>query len=147
MLAAWMSFVFVVTLLSGVSALAAERIALIFRRQSRWIWVAAMVCTIALTLLAQRTRPPSESATLQSLGLARESNELRTIADSPVVWLTEQLSDSPASHGSDTWLLAIWVCSSVVLAAYLAVGSLCLRRRLASAQVVSVGGTAVLMTS
>ena len=51
MIAAWMTYALVVALLVSCAALSAERIALLRRVQSRWIWVAAMLLTVALPLL------------------------------------------------------------------------------------------------
>ena len=42
MIAAWMTYALVIALLVSCAALSAERIAILRRLQSRWIWVAAM---------------------------------------------------------------------------------------------------------
>ncbi len=147
MLAAWMLFVCIVTLLCGASALAAERIALIVRRPSRWIWAGSIASPIAITLLAQRSTSAAEPQTLESLGLAREVGELSAIAESPVVWMAERLTDPSASSGSETWLVAVWLCSSIVLSIHLLLTWVALRRRLASAQVSVIGDTPIMLTA
>ncbi len=46
MIAAWMAYALVIASLVSVAALIAERIAILRRRQSRWIWVAALLLSL-----------------------------------------------------------------------------------------------------
>ncbi len=143
---AWMTFVFVLTLLCGISALAADRVFLALKWSTRWIFLVAIVLPVALTSLTQWATPASTSETLQSLGLVTQSNELRTLAEVPGEWLVEQLSYSPANDLMDTVLLTLWLCSSLAMTTHLILSWASLRRRLSNAQVGSIDNTRVLMT-
>ena len=99
MIAAWMAYALVIASLVSVAALIAERIAILRRRQSRWIWVAALLLSLALPMLfAWNGARPSERATAL-LALAAEGRP-PMYEQSPIAWVG---GDSRLSRAASRW--------------------------------------------
>ena len=142
MIAAWMTYALVVALLVSCAALSAERIALLRRVQSRWIWVAAMLLTVALPLLFgwQGSRTTERPATTLA-ALARDKAPVYELT--PIAWVGGAARVVERRFALDTWLLAGWSTMSALALVTLTMGWLQLRRRLQSATDERVDGVNV----
>lgn len=146
MIAAWMVYALVISLLVGAAALIAERIAILRGHQSRWIWVLALLLSVVLPALFawQGARSNARTATAVMALAAREAPPV--YAQSPIVWIG---GDTPAVSRRvtlDTWLLAGWSTMSALAFATLTIGWMQLRRRLRSGVANQVDGVSVTVT-
>jgi beta-lactamase regulating signal transducer with metallopeptidase domain len=143
MIAAWMAYALVIALLVSVAAFAAERITILRRFQTRWIWVASLLLSLILPLLlawqdAQtRERPAVTLATLA----AREKPPVYEL--SPIAWVGGDVPVVTRRVALDAWLLIGWSTMSALALATLATGWRQIRRRLRSAVNGEVGGVSV----
>ena len=145
MIAAWMAYALVIASLVSVAALIAERIAILRRRQSRWIWVAALLLSLALPMLfAWNGARPSERATAL-VALAAEGRP-PVYEQSPIAWVGGASPIVTRRIPSDTWLLAGWSVLSAIALATLSMGWMQLTRRLLSAVDGNVDGESVTVT-
>jgi beta-lactamase regulating signal transducer with metallopeptidase domain len=133
MIAAWMAYALVIAALVSCAALIAERIAIVRRLPSRWIWVAALLMTLVLPpLFAWQGARSSERPAVVLAALA--SSERPPIYElSPIAWVGGDPSRVTRHVALDTWLLVGWSAMSILALATLAMGWLQLRRRLRSA--------------
>jgi len=132
-IAAWMAYALVVAVLVSVAAVIVERIARLRRWPGRWIWMSALLLSIALPLLfgLQRTRSSEQpAAALAALAAAQAPP---VYARSPIAWVGGETATPTRRLTLDTWLLATWAVMSALVLATLAMGWLQLRRRLRSA--------------
>lgn len=146
MIAAWMAYALVIAALVSVAALIAERIAILRRLPSRWIWVAALVSSVLLPMVFgwNSTRPTeSRAAALVEL-VAQEPPPM--YERSPIAWVGGDAAVVARRVTLDTWLLASWAVMSALALATLSVGWLQLRRRLRSAVDGDVNGVSVIVT-
>ena len=67
MIAAWMAYALVIAALVSVAALIGERIAILRRLPSRWIWVAALLYRSALPVLFAWNGARLERSSLRQL--------------------------------------------------------------------------------
>lgn len=146
MIAAWMVYALVISLLVGAAALIAERLAILRGHQSRWIWVLALLLSVVLPALYawQGARSNARTATAVMALAAREAPPV--YAQSPIVWIG---GDTPAVSRRvtlDTWLLAGWSTMSALAFATLTIGWMQLRRRLRSGVADQVDGVSVTVT-
>jgi BlaR1 peptidase M56 len=146
MIAAWMAYAFVIAALVSCAALIAERIALLRRLQSRWIWVAALVLSLALPIMvAWNGELPSDRPTRALLALTAHE-EPAMYEQSPIAWISGNSQVVARRMPLDAWLLAAWAGMSVVALAVLSIGWLQLRRRLRAAVDGQVDGVSVTVT-
>ena len=98
---AWMLYVIMVTLLLSFGALLAERAARLQRGRSRWIWIMAIVASLALpTVIASVTlQLPNvmSAAVAEKVVVLREAT---TQALSPVMWISGSAANPPAGATS-----------------------------------------------
>src|SRR3954468_2662065 len=140
MIAAWMIYALVVALLVSCAALSAERIVILRRLQSRWIWIAALLLTLVLPLIfawqgaRTRERPAIALAALAT----RDKPPVYELT--PIAWIGGAAPVIARRVALDTWLLAGWSAMSALALATLAMGWLHLRRRLRSATDEQVDG-------
>jgi beta-lactamase regulating signal transducer with metallopeptidase domain len=146
MIAAWMAYALVIALLVSCAALIAERIAILRRLQSRWIWVMALLLSLGLPLLlAWNGARPSARPAITLVKLAAQ--EVPPMYEqSPIAWVGGDNAVVVRRGGLDTWLLAGWLAMSVLALATLSMGWMQLRRRLRSAVNREVDGAAVTIT-
>jgi hypothetical protein len=145
MIAAWMAYAVVIASLVSVAALIAERIAILRRRPSRWIWVAALLLSLALPMLvAWNAARPSERATAL-LALAADGRP-PVYEQSPIAWVGGDGPIVTRRIPLDTWLLAGWSALSAIALATLLMGWMQLARRLLSAVDGNVDGESVTVT-
>src|SRR4051812_13875129 len=143
MIAAWMIYALVVATLVSCAALSAERIAILRRLPSRWIWIAAMLLTLALPLMFawQGARTSERPATTPAALATRDKPPVYQLT--PIAWVG---GDAPVVAGRaalDTWLLVGWSAMSALALVTLTIGWLQLRRRLRSATDDQVDGVNV----
>jgi beta-lactamase regulating signal transducer with metallopeptidase domain len=132
MIAAWMIYALVVALLVSCAALSAERIAILRRLPTRWIWVAAMLLTLVLPLLFawQGARTTERPAIALAALAAPEKPPMYALT--PIAWV----GAAPVVArrvALDTWLLVAWSAMSALAFVTLTIGWMQLRRRLRSA--------------
>ena len=145
MIAAWMAYALVIALLVSVAALAAERIAILRRLPSRWVWVSALLLSILLPVLfaSQGAGSAEPAKTLAALA----TNEAPPMyARSPIAWVGGDAVVVARRVPIDTWLLAGWTTMSVLALAILAMGWIQLNRRLRSAVAGELNGVSVAIT-
>jgi bla regulator protein BlaR1 len=129
---AWMLYVVMVTLLLSISALVAERAARLKRGRSRWIWITAIVASLAIpTIIASvSVQLPNvvSPAVAQKVVVLREAT---TQALSPVMWISGSAAEPHGWRDFDTLLTTVWRAASVaMLLALIASGAhLFLRKR------------------
>ena len=133
MIAAWMAYALVIASLVSVAALIAERIAILRRRQSRWIWVAALLLSLWHCRCCSRGMVRDQASGLRALVALAAQGRPPVYEQSPIAWVG---GDSPIVTRRiplDTWLLAGWSALSAIALATLSMGWMQLRRRLRSA--------------
>jgi beta-lactamase regulating signal transducer with metallopeptidase domain len=133
MIAAWMIYAFVVALLVSCAALSAERIAILRRLQSRWIWVAAMLLTLVLPLVFawQGARTSERPAIVLAALAAQEKPPVYELT--PISWVGGAAPVVARRVALDTWLLVGWSAMSALAFVTLTIGWMQLRRQLRSA--------------
>jgi bla regulator protein BlaR1 len=144
---AWMLYVVMVTLLLSIGAMFAERAARLKRGRTRWIWITAIVASLAIpTVIA------SVSVELPSIvtpTVAQKAVALRaatTQALSPVMWISGSAVEPRSWRDFDSLLTTLWrAASGAMLLALIASGvHLFLRKRLWGTE--TVAGANVFVT-
>ena len=114
MIAAWMTYALVVALLVSCAALSAERIALLRRVQSRWIWVAAMMLTLVLPLLLAWHGARTSARPAKALAALAARDELPLYELTPIAWVSGGAPVVARRVALDTWLLTGWSAMSTL---------------------------------
>lgn len=143
MIAAWMAYLLVISLLVAVAAWTAERIALSMRKRTSGIWKAALLCSLLLPALFawHHTSPGTKQATAAVVALATEQSG-PVYAQSPIVWVSGGRTSVHMTY--DSWLIALWVAATTSVLSVLMLGQLQLRRRLKSAERRQIDGIDIL---
>jgi beta-lactamase regulating signal transducer with metallopeptidase domain len=130
MIAAWLAYALVVAALVSVAALIAERIARLRRLPSRWVWICALLLSIALPLFfgLQSNRASEQPAARLVMLVAPGTPPVYT--QSPIAWVGGNAATPARRVTVDSWLLATWAAMSALVLATLTMGWLQLRRRL-----------------
>src|SRR6185295_9765085 len=129
---AWILYVIMVTLLLSIGAYVAERAARLQRGRSRWIWITAIVASLALpTVIASVTvQLPNvmSAAVAEKVVVLREAT---TQALSPVMWISGSAGEPTGWRDLDGTLTTLWRgASAAMLLALIASGlHLALRKR------------------
>jgi hypothetical protein len=143
MIAAWMAYVVVIAALVSLAALIAERIAILRRLPSRWIWVAALLSSLVLpTLFALNGARLGDRPAATLIALAAQERP-PVHERSPIAWVGGDSTSVTRRVAWDAWLLAGWSVMSALALATLAMGWMQLRRRLRSAVEDEMGGASV----
>jgi len=143
MIAAWMTYALVIALLVSCAALSAERIAILRRLQSRWIWVAAMMLTLVLPLLLAWHGARTSARPAKALAALAARDELPLYELTPIAWVGGGAPVVARRVALDAWLLTGWSAMSTLALVTLTIGWLQLRRRLRSAAHGQVDGVNV----
>lgn len=143
MIAAWMIYALVVALLVSCAALSAERIAILRRLQSRWIWVAAMLLTLVLPLMFAWQGARTSERPARALAALATQDQRPVYELTPIAWVGGATPVVARRVALDTWLLAGWSAMSALALVTLTIGWLQLRRRLRFATDDQVGGVNV----
>lgn len=146
MIAAWLAYALVIAALVSVAALVAERIAILRRLPSRWIWVAALLSSLFLPMLFawNAARLGDRPATALVALAAQERPPV--YERSPIAWVGGDSVVVARRVTSDAWLLAGWSAMSALALATLAMGWMQLRRRLRSVVEDEIGGLSVMVS-
>ena len=143
MIAAWMAYALVIAALVSVAALVGERIAILRRLPSRWIWVAALLSSLFLPVLfAWNDARLSDQPATTLIALAAQGRP-PVYERSPIAWVGGDSAVVARRVTSDAWLLAGWAAMSVLALGTLAIGWMQLRRRLGSGAQDEIGGVSV----
>src|SRR5688572_13319089 len=122
---AWMLYVIMVTLLLSIGAFVAERAVRLRRGRTRWIWITAIVASLALpTVVASVTvqLPNVMSATVAEKVVVLR--EVTTQALSPVMWVSGSAAEPSGWRDFDAALTNLWrTASGAMLLALLAAGA------------------------
>ncbi|MFN2604115.1 MAG: M56 family metallopeptidase [Gemmatimonadaceae bacterium] len=119
MIAAWMVYVTVVTVLTGIFAFAAEWGLRAIRLPARFAWLGAIALVWIFALIAAVNHPasPIASVAVASPGIAPQvTNGLSTSATAPVSWSSHSLFIEPSSPLAklDVPLITLWALLSSV---------------------------------
>lgn len=113
---AWMLYVIMVSLLLSVGAFVAERAARLKRARTRWIWITAIIASLAVpTLIA------SVSVTLPNVmspAVAEKVvvlREVTTQALSPVMWVSGSAAEPAGWRDFDALLIGLWRATSIAM--------------------------------
>ena len=143
MIAAWMAYALVMAALVGVAALIGERIAILRRLPSRWIWAAALLSSLFLPVLfAWNAARLGDQPATTVIALAAQGRP-PLYERSPIAWVGGDSAVVARRVTWDAWLLAGWAAMSTLALATLAMGWMQLRRRLRSAVENEMGGVSV----
>ena len=127
---AWMLYVIMVTLLLSIGAYAAERAARLKRAGTRWLWIAAIVASLAVpTVIASVSvqLPNVLSPTVaQKIVVLRQAT---TQALSPITWITGSAAEPHGWRDFDVTLTALWRAASAAMLLALIVSGLHLALR------------------
>ena len=143
MIAEWMAYALVIAALVSVAALIGERIAILRRFPSRWIWVAALLSSLFLPVLFawNDARLGGQPATTL-IALAAQDRP-PVYERSPIAWVGGDSAVVARRVTSDVWLLTGWAVLSALALVTLTIGWMQLRRRLGSAVEDEMGGVSV----
>ena len=145
MIAAWMAYAFVIAALVSAAALAAERIAILRRLPSRWVWVMSLLLSVLLPVVFAWQGPGTVEPAKALVALAT-TEAPPMYALSPIAWVGGDTVVVARNVPMDTWLLAGWAALSTLALAVLAMGWIQLRRRLRSAVASELNGVSVAIT-
>jgi bla regulator protein BlaR1 len=129
---AWMLYVVMVTLLLSIGALFAERAARLKRGRTRWIWMTAIVASLAIpTLIASVSVELPNVVTPAVAQKVVALREVTTQALSPVMWISGSAVEPHGWRDFDALLTTLWrAASGAMLLALIASGvHLFLRKR------------------
>src|SRR5688500_16977374 len=106
---AWMLYAIMVSLLLSVGAYVAERAARIGRGRSRWIWITAIVASLALPTVVSSVSV--ELPNIMTPAVAQKMVVLRdatTQALSPVMWASGSAAEPAGWRNFDSLLTTLW---------------------------------------
>ena len=129
---AWMLYVVMVTLLLSIGAFVAERAARLKRGRTRWIWITAIVASLAIpTLIASVSVELPNVVTPAVAQKVVVLREVTTQALSPVMWISGSAVEPRGWRDFDSLLTTLWrAASGAMLLALIASGiHLFLRKR------------------
>src|SRR5690349_9830018 len=144
---AWMLYVIMVTLLLSIGAYAAERAARLKRARTRWIWVTAIVASLALPTVIS-----SVSVELPDVAAAPVAQKMIALRDattqvlSPVMWVSGSAAEPRGWRDFDSVLITLWRAASAAMLAGLIVSGIVLFARKRHWRVATVSGAQVYVT-
>jgi beta-lactamase regulating signal transducer with metallopeptidase domain len=144
---AWMLYVIMVTLLLSLGAYVAERAARLSRGRSRWIWLTAIVASLAIpTVIASvSVELPNvmSPAVAQKMVVLRETT---TQALSPVTWIAGSAAEPQGWRNFDGLLTKLWRAASIAMLLALVASGLYLFSRKRRWRLDQVSGAQVYVT-
>jgi TonB family protein len=140
MIATWMLYSLVIAALVGIAGLALERVAAARGVPMRFVWLAAMIVSVAWPIAnAIRRLMPEMGAPVRMMPFTISLEPARAIASGPL--------DGGRAAMIDRGLLALWIALSVLLLVRLARGVRMLRRTRAEWRASNVDGMAVRLST
>ncbi len=128
---AWMLYAIMVSLLLSVGAYVAERAARIGRGRTRWIWITAIVASLALPTIISSVSV--ELPNIMTPAVAQKMVVLRdatTQVLSPVMWASGSAAEPAGWRNFDSLLTTLWrAASAAMLVALIASGILLFARK------------------
>jgi bla regulator protein blaR1 len=129
---AWMLYAIMVSALLSIGALLAERAARLKRAGTRWIWITAIVASLALPTVISSVSV--ELPNIMTPAVKQKVVALRQVttqALSPVTWISGSAAEPSGWRTFDGWLKSSWrAASAAMLLALIAAGvHLFLRKR------------------
>src|SRR5262245_41865720 len=124
---AWMLYVIMVTLLLSLGAFLAERAARLKRAGTRWIWITAIVASLAVPTIVSSVSVQLPSITTPAV--AQKMVVLRNVTTqvlSPVMWISGSATQPAAWSNHDTLLTTLWRAASVAMLIALVVSGIVL---------------------
>lgn len=146
MIAEWMAYAFVIALLVTLAGLMLERIAVLRRLQSRWIWISALLLSLVLPVLFALLGPQSSSDSRIALAALATQEAPPLYTQSPIAWVGGDAAIVGRHVSVDAWLLIGWSAASALVLATLAIGWLHVRRRLRGSSEGEIDGVHVAVT-
>ncbi len=144
---AWMLYVVMVTLLLSIGAFVAERAARLNRGGTRWIWMVAIIASLALpTVIASVS---VQLPNVMSPAVAQKIVVLRaatTQALSPVTWISGSASEPHGWRDFDATVTTLWRAASAAMLLALIVSGIHLAVRQRRWRAGTVAGATVLIT-
>ncbi|MBC8024740.1 MAG: DUF3471 domain-containing protein [Steroidobacteraceae bacterium] len=144
---AWMLYVIMVTLLLSLGAYVAERAARLSRGRTRWIWLTAIIASLAIpTVIASVS---VELPNVMSAEVAQKMVVLRattTQALSPVTWIAGSAAEPQGWRDFDGLLTNLWRAASIAMSLALVASGLYLFSRKRRWRVDKVSGAQVYVT-
>ncbi len=144
---AWMLYVIMVTLLLSLGAYVAERAARLSRGRTRWIWLTAIIASLAIpTVIASvSVELPSvmSPAVAQKMVVLRETT---TQALSPVTWIAGSAAEPSGWRDFDGLLTNLWRAASIAMLLALVASGVYLLSRKRRWRVDKVSGAQVYVT-
>src|SRR5687768_11993814 len=122
---AWMLYAFMVSLLLSLGAFVAERAMRLRRGRTRWIWITAILASLALPTVISSVslQLPSvmSAAVAEKVVVLREAT---TQALSPVMWFSGSAAEPAGWRDFDRLLTTLWrAASAAMLLALVAAGA------------------------
>jgi beta-lactamase regulating signal transducer with metallopeptidase domain len=152
MIAAWMAYTFAISCLLGAAALAVEHACRLRRWPSRWIWAVVLAAPFLLPFVATGDEARAPAAP-PSLAQGELGTTVGVASSEPTIaepaHRVQRLFASPQAAGLLQLLAlagAIWICTSALLAAGLAIAWMRMRRRAASWHPYTLDATRVLVS-
>lgn len=142
MIATWALYIIIVGALISLAAVALERFALLLRRPVRWVWLCAMLGSVAVPLVLSRTSAPLEVPIATQ---APEPDVGALAARVAPAVRTEAAEISSALHSLDRPLLFGWALGSLALIGLFVRAWFALRRARQSWLPEVIDGAAVLV--
>lgn len=140
----WMLYVLVITLLLGGAALAAEYAARRRRAPTRWLWAAAIVCSLIVpTLISSVSIQTPAGGTPPAARKVTALRELTSIQVVPLTWVHEHTRNYVSTRSENHVLERIWLVVSAALLAALALNGAYLHWRKQRWKTSVVGGISV----
>src|SRR3954468_2759503 len=144
---AWMLYVIMVTLLLSIGAYVAERAARLKRARTRWIWITAIVASLALPTLVS-----SVSIALPNVMAAPVAQKVVALRDattqvlSPVMWVSGSAAEPHGWRNFDAPLTMLWRAASAAMLVGLLISGAVLFARKRHWQQARVSGAQVYVT-
>jgi bla regulator protein BlaR1 len=144
---AWMLYAIMVSLLLSVSAYVAERAARIGRGGTRWIWITAIIASLALPTIVS-----SVSVELPSIMTPAVAQKMVVLRDattqvlSPVMWASGSAAEPAGWRNFDSLLTTLWRAASAAMLVALIASGIMLFVRKRSWRVANVSGAQVYVT-
>ncbi len=154
MIAGWMVYAVLTSIMLGLAALALERVCQMRRYATRWVWIGAMAAPLMLPMIAATPELASEAGAGALAGTGRADLSLteakaqgapgRTL---PRIELANQTSSWGGAADLNRMLLFAWIAASASFTIVLAAGWFRLQRRAITWKQRRIAGTEVVIAN